>query len=180
MRKPPTKALTTAAVALALSVAALAACGEKSEDVTPGNPQPFDVALDFYVNADHAGLYVAIERGYFGDAGLDVRPRVPSDPSAPIKEVAAGRADLAISYEPEVLLARDQGLPVKAVAAVVPTPLTSLIWLQGSGIRKVKDLRGKTVATAGIPYQEAYLAAILERSDLTTDDVDLVNVQQGL
>ncbi len=159
MRKLPTKALTTAAVALALSVAALAAgCGEKSEDVTPGNPQPFDVALDFYVNADHAGLYVAIERGYFRDAGLDVRPRVPSDPSAPIKEVAAGRVDLAISYEPEVLLARDQGLPVKAVAAVVPTPLTSLIWLQGSGIRKVKDLRGKTVATAGIPYQEAYLA----------------------
>ena len=65
--------------------------------------------------------------------------------------------DLAISYEPEVLLARDQGLPVKAVAAVVPTPLTSLIWLEGSGIGKVKDLRGKTVATAGIPYQEAYL-----------------------
>ena len=61
---------------------------------------------------------------------------MPSDPSAPIKEVAAGRVDLAISYEPEVLLAHDQGLPVKAVAAVVPTPLTSLIWLKGSGIRE--------------------------------------------
>ena len=181
MSKLPTKALTTAALALALSLAALAAgCGEKSEDVAPGSPERFDVALDFYVNADHAGLYVAIERGYFRDAGLDVQPRVPSDPSAPIKEVAAGRVDLAISYEPEVLLARDQGLPVKAVAAVVPTPLTSLIWLQGSGIRKVKDLRGKTVATAGIPYQDAYLGTILERSGLTTDDVDVVNVQQGL
>ena len=76
---------------------------------------------------------------------------MPSDPSAPIKEVAAGRVDLAISYEPEVLLAHDQGLPVKAVAAVVPTPLTSLIWLKGSGIRDVKDLRGKTIATAGHP-----------------------------
>jgi putative hydroxymethylpyrimidine transport system substrate-binding protein len=168
-------------VALVVAVAALAAgCGEKSEDVSPGNPQPFDVALDFYVNADHAGLYTAIDRGYFGDAGLDVHPQVPSDPSAPIKEVAAGRVDLAISYEPEVLLAHDQGLPVKAVAAVVPTPLTSLIWLKGSGIRGVKDLHGKTIATAGIPYQGAYLQTILERSGLSTGDVDVVNVQQGL
>jgi putative hydroxymethylpyrimidine transport system substrate-binding protein len=173
--------LRTATVALVVAVAALAAgCGEKSEDVSPGNPQPFDVALDFYVNADHAGLYTAIDRGYFGDAGLDVHPQVPSDPSAPIKEVAAGRVDLAISYEPEVLLAHDQGLPVKAVAAVVPTPLTSLIWLKGSGIRGVKDLHGKTIATAGIPYQGAYLQTILERSGLSTGDVDVVNVQQGL
>jgi putative hydroxymethylpyrimidine transport system substrate-binding protein len=180
LRKPPTKSLS-ALRALALAVAALAVgCGEKSEDVTPGNPQPFDVALDFYVNADHAGLYAAIDRGYFRDAGLDVRPQVPSDPSAPIKEVAAGRVDLAISYEPEVLLARDQDLPVKAVAAVVPAPLTSLIWLKGSGIGGIKDLRGKTVATAGIPYQAAYLQAILERSQLSTDDLDVVNVRQGL
>jgi putative hydroxymethylpyrimidine transport system substrate-binding protein len=171
----------TAALALVVAAMAVAAgCGEKSEDVTPGNPQPFDVALDFYVNADHSGLYEAIDRGYFGDAGLDVRPRVPSDPSAPIKEVAADRVDLAISYEPEVLLAHDQGLPVTAVAAVVPTPLTSLIWLKGSGIRDVKDLRGKTIATAGIPYQEAYLQTILERSGLSTGDANVVNVQQGL
>jgi putative hydroxymethylpyrimidine transport system substrate-binding protein len=171
----------TAALALIVAAAVVAAgCGEKSEDVTPGNPQPFDVALDFYVNADHSGLYEGIDRGYFRDAGLDVRPQVPSDPSAPIKEVAAGRVDLAISYEPEVLIARDQGLPVKAVAAVVPTPLTSLIWLKGSGIKDVKDLRGKTIATAGIPYQAAYLQTILERSGLSTDDVNVVDVQQGL
>jgi putative hydroxymethylpyrimidine transport system substrate-binding protein len=178
LTKPRTKLLATALVLAAASLAT--GCGEKSEDVTPGNPQPFDVALDFYVNADHAGLYTAIERGYFRDAGLDVRPRVPSDPSAPIKEVAAGRVDLAISYEPEVLLARDQGLPVKAVAALVDTPLTSLIWLQGSGIDNVKGLRGKTIATAGIPYQEDYLRTILERSGLSPDDVEVVNVQQGL
>ena len=178
MTKPRTKLLATALVLAAASLAT--GCGEKSEDVTPGNPQPFDVALDFYVNADHAGLYTAIERGYFRDAGLDVRPRVPSDPSAPIKEVAAGRVDLAISYEPEVLLARDQGLPVKAVAALVDTPLTSLIWLRGSGIDNVKGLRGKTIATAGIPYQGDYLRTILERSDLSLDDVEVVNVQQGL
>ena len=85
-----------------------------------------------------------------------------------------------MSYEPEVLLAHDQGLPVKAVAAIVPTPLTSLIWLKASGIKDVKDLRGKTMATAGIPYQEAYLQTILERAGLSTNDVDTVDVQQGL
>jgi putative hydroxymethylpyrimidine transport system substrate-binding protein len=181
LRNPATHRSRIAALAVALALAALAAgCGEKSEDGTPESPQRFDLALDFYVNPDHAGVYVALDRGYFREAGLDVRPHVPSDPSAPIKEVAAGRVDLAISYEPEVLLARDQGLPVKAVAALVPKPLTSLIWLAGSGIKDVRDLRGKTIATAGIPYQSDYLETILEREDLGPGDVDEVNVQQGL
>jgi putative hydroxymethylpyrimidine transport system substrate-binding protein len=168
-------------VALAVCAATVAAgCGEKSESTTPGQPQPFSLALDFYVNPDHAGIYEAIDDGYFREAGLNVQPQTPSDPSAPIREVAAGRVDLAISYEPEVLLAHDQGLPVKAVAALVPTPLTSLIWLKDSGIQDVKDLQGKTVATAGIPYQQAYLKTILDRAGLTTSDVETVDVQQRL
>jgi putative hydroxymethylpyrimidine transport system substrate-binding protein len=94
--------------------------------------------------------------------------------------VAAGRVDLAISYEPEVLLARDQGLPVIAVAALVPRPLTSLISLPEAGIRGPEDLAGKTVATAGIPYQAEFLAAILERAALTPEDVEQVDVGLGL
>jgi putative hydroxymethylpyrimidine transport system substrate-binding protein len=171
-------ALAVALVVLAASVAA--GCGEKSESTTPGMPQPFSLALDFYVNPDHAGIYEALDKGYFREAGLDVQPQTPSDPSAPIREVAAGRVDLAVSYEPEVLLAHDQGLPVKAVAALVPTPLTSLIWLKDSGIQSVKDLNGKTIATAGIPYQDAYLKTILDRAGLSTNDVTTVDVQQGL
>ncbi len=101
---------------------------------------------------------------------------MPSDPSAPIRQVAAGRADLAISYEPEVLLAQDQGLPVIAVAAVVPHPLTSLISLPEAGIAQPADLRGKTIATAGIPYQAAYLDTILEEAGLTPDDVSQKDV----
>jgi putative hydroxymethylpyrimidine transport system substrate-binding protein len=166
------------AVAVAAAVV-VAGCGEKSEGGKPGVDQ-LTLALDFYVNADHAGIYEALDQGYFADAGLDVKPVVPSDPAAPIREVAAGRVDLAISYEPEVLLARDQGLPVKAVAALVPTPLTSLISTRKAGIRKVSDLAGKTVATAGIPYQQAYLDTILSRAGLTSSDLHVVNVQQGL
>jgi putative hydroxymethylpyrimidine transport system substrate-binding protein len=169
--------------ALALSVAALAlglaACGEKSESGGTST-EPLSLTLDFYPNPDHAGIYMAQKLGYFADAGLDVSIETPSDPAAPIKLVAAGRTDLAISYEPEVLLAREQGLDVIAVGAVVDRPLTSLIWLKKSGIRGVGDLRGKTIATAGIPYQDAYLKTILARAHLTPADVKTVNVGYGL
>ena len=90
--------------------------------------------------------------------------RQPSDPAAPIKQVAAGRVDLAISYEPEVLRARDQGLSVVSVGALVQKPLTSIISLPKAKIRKPADLEGKTVGTAGIDYQYAYLETILREA----------------
>jgi putative hydroxymethylpyrimidine transport system substrate-binding protein len=170
-----------ALLAAALLAATIAAgCGEKSEDPGDGSATPMRVELDFYVNPDHVGLFEGLDRGFFDEAGLDVETEVPSDPSAPIRQVAAGRADLAISYEPEVILARDQGLPVKAVAAVVAQPLTSMIWLRDSGIHDVGDLAGKTIATAGIPYQSAFLEQILARAGLSPDDVKEVNVGLGL
>ncbi len=172
------RALATALVVP--TVALLAGCGEKQETARSGEGEPFTVALDFYVNPDHAGLFTALERGYFEEAGLEVSTQVPSDPSAPIRQVAAGRVDLAISYEPEVLLARDQDLPVVAVAALVPRPLTSLISLPEAGIEDVSDLEGKTIATAGIPYQAEFLAAILSDAGLEPDDVTQVDVGLGL
>lgn len=158
---------------------AVSACGTKSEDVTPVRDQ-LSVAMDWYPNPDHAGFLVAEQKGYFKDAGLDVSLNSPTDPSMPIKMVAAGQADLALSYEPEVLLARQQGLDVISVAAVIDRPLTSMIWLKKSKIKRVRDLKGKTVSTAGIPYQDAYLKTILERAGLTVNDVKKVGVGQGL
>jgi putative hydroxymethylpyrimidine transport system substrate-binding protein len=167
-------------VALLAAAVGAAGCGEKSEDATGGETEQFDLALDFFVNADHAGIYTSLERGYFADAGLDVRPRVPADPSAPIKQVAAGRVDLAISYEPEVMLARDQGLDVVAVAAVIQEPLTSLISLPVAKIKEPSDLAGKTVVTAGIPYQTAYLETILRDNGVDPGDVEQVDVGLNL
>jgi putative hydroxymethylpyrimidine transport system substrate-binding protein len=168
-----------AAVALLLLALGLAACGEKSEDGS-AETEPFSLTLDFYPNPDHAGIYMAQKLGYFDEAGLDVTINTPSDPAAPIKQVAAGRTDLAISYEPEVVLANEQGLDVIAVGALVDRPLTSMIWLQKSKIGGIPDLRGKTIATAGIPYQDAYLQTILARAGLTPGDVKTVNVGYGL
>lgn len=169
-------ALALAVLAIALI---LAACGEKSEE-GGGERESFNLTLDFYPNPDHAGIYMAQKLGYFEEAGLDVSIDTPSDPAAPMKLVAAGRSDLAISYEPEVALARGQGLDVVAIAALVNRPLTSMIWLQKSGIKGVADLKGKTIATAGIPYQDAFLETILARVNLTPEDVKAVNVGFGL
>ncbi len=172
----PVLALAVALLALALG---LAACGEKSED-TAGEAEPLSLTLDFYPNPDHAGIYMAQKLGYFEEAGLDLSIHTPADPAAPIKLLAAEQTDLAISYEPEVILAREKGLDVQAVAAVVNRPLTSMIWLKKSGIKGVGGLHGKTIATAGIPYQDAYLKTILARANLTPSDVKPVNVGFGL
>jgi putative hydroxymethylpyrimidine transport system substrate-binding protein len=178
--KPPRITAIAAVLALLALALGLTACGEKSEDTTGGEAQPLSLTLDFYPNPDHAGIYMAEERGYFEEAGLDVSVAAPADPSAPLKLLAAGRTDLAISYEPEVVLAHEQGLDVVAVAALVNRPLTSMIWLSKSGIDGVPALKGKTVAYAGIPYQEAFLKTILGRAKLSLADVKAVNVGFGL
>lgn len=178
--KPPRIAAIAAALTLLLLALVLAACGEKSEDTTGAERQSLSLTLDFYPNPDHAGIYMAQKLGYFEEAGLDVSISAPSDPAAPLKLLAAGRTDLAISYEPEVVLAHEQGLPVVAVGAIVNRPLTSMIWLAKSGIKSVPDLKGKTVAFAGIPYQEAFLKTILGRANLSLSDVKAVNVGFGL
>jgi putative hydroxymethylpyrimidine transport system substrate-binding protein len=132
--------------------------------------------LDYFPNADHAGVYAAQAGGHFKQAGLKVTIRQPPDPAAPIKQVAAGRVDLAISYEPEVLRARDQGLNVVSVGAIVQKPLTSIISLPEAKIRKPADLKGKTVGTAGIDYQSAYLQTILDDANVPRDAVKERNV----
>jgi putative hydroxymethylpyrimidine transport system substrate-binding protein len=159
-----------------LAAAILAGCGEKDEPLGPKQAHPMSLLLDYFPNADHAGIYAAQAGGHFRDAGLKVSIRQPADPAAPIKQVAAGRVDLAVSYEPEVLRARDQGLDVVSVAALVREPLTSIISLPGAHIRSPADLEGKKVGTAGIDYQTAYLRTILSDAGVDPQTVKERNV----
>ena len=177
--KPLLARATVVALALVILAAGLAACGSKSND-TKGEAEKLTLDLDFYPNPDHAGIYMAQEEGFFEDAGLEVAINSPSDPSAPLKDVASGRADLAITYEPELMLAREQGLDVVAVSALVNRPLTSLMWLKKGDVKGVADLKGKTVSYAGIPYQEAFMRTILKRAKVPISTVKLVNVGFGL
>jgi putative hydroxymethylpyrimidine transport system substrate-binding protein len=166
-----------AALAVLAAALALAACGERSDRTTPaGGRERVDLVLDYVPNPDHAGLYAALKDGQFREAGLDVNPIIPPDPAAPLKLLATGRADLAISYEPELLLARDRGLDLVAVGALIQEPLTSIMSVGKKPIRRVADLKGKKVGTAGIPYQSAYLQTVLEQAGVDPGSVKQVNV----
>ena len=152
-------------VLLAATAALLAGCGVKKETTTPAGTEPLTVMLDFFPNADHAGLYAAQADGTFRRAGLDVKLQAPNDPAEPLRLLAAGKVDLAISYEPELFLARDKGLALASVAAIVQRPLTSIISLKN--ISSPGQLQGKRVGTAGIPYQSAYLQTIAKQAGVS-------------
>lgn len=164
-----------ALAALALAAGALTACAGKPEESGQAQPRKLALVLDYLPNPDHVGIYTAQATGEFEKAGLDVTIRTPSDPAAPLKLVAAGRADLAISYEPEVLLARDKGARVLSVAALAQRPLTSLMSVKGRPVEP-KDLAGKRIGTAGIPYQDAYLQEILDGAGVDPKSVTKINV----
>ncbi|HEX8102502.1 MAG TPA: ABC transporter substrate-binding protein [Solirubrobacteraceae bacterium] len=175
----------TRRIALLAALAALAAglvgCGEKDEPATGAAPaaklEPFTVVLDYFPNADHAGIYAAQASGEYKRAGLDVRIQPPPDPAAPLKLVQAKRADLAITYEPELLLARDAGATgLVSVGALVQKPLTSLMSVGKKAIGSAGELAGKRVGTAGIPYQSAYLRTILEAAGVDPASVKETSV----
>ncbi len=164
------------AAALLACAIVLGGCGTKQDVFSAPAAKPFSVMLDFFPNADHAALYSAIAHGYFREVGLDVHPQAPADPAEPLKLLAAGRVDMAISYEPEVLLARDQGLKVVSIGALVQRPLTSIIALPSKHVTSVADLAGKTVGTAGIPYQAAELRTALQHAKIEPSTVREANV----
>jgi putative hydroxymethylpyrimidine transport system substrate-binding protein len=164
------------AAACLICAVAIAGCGSKQDALTAPGVKRVTVMLDFFPNADHAALYSGIARGDFRAVGLDVQPEAPADPAEPLKLLAAGRVDIAISYEPELLLARDQGLKVVSIGALVQRPLTSIIALPGKHVARVASLAGKRVGTAGIAYQAAELHTALQHAGVKPSAVQETNV----
>jgi putative hydroxymethylpyrimidine transport system substrate-binding protein len=160
--------LVLPAVAAALFAAG---CGEKSDTVSTKGTQSLSLMLDYYPNADHVGIYAGQAEGDFARSGLKLQVQQPGDTTSPLKLLAAGKVDLAISYEPELLLARDKGERLVAVGAVVQKPLTSIIAIGSKHIKTPADLKGKRVGTAGIPYQDAFLKTILAKANVPESSV---------
>lgn len=175
------------ASALAALLLALAACGGSppggasspsgtgSKDATQVR-----VLLDWFPNPDHAGLYTAESEGFFKDEGLNVNLTPPSNPADPLKLVAAGQVPLGISYEPDIISAKAEGLHVTAVAAVIPVALNSLMAPDTSPIKSPGQLSGHTVGTAGLPSDDLYLEQIFSKYGIQPSSVKKVNVGSDL
>lgn len=142
--------------------------------------EPLTLLLDWFVNPDHAPVIVAQERGYFAEAGLEVEIIAPSDPNDPPKLVAAGEAEIAISYQPQLHIQVDQGLPLARIGTLVASPLNSLVVLADSPITTIADLKGRKVGFSVGGFEDALLGAMLAKNGLTLADVELVNVNFAL
>ncbi len=141
---------------------------------------PLTLWLDWYPNSDHAGIYVALAKGYYARAGLAVQPRVPAGAADALTLVAHGTGDIAVSYEPGVLLARAQGVPVVATGAIVQGPLNCVMTLADSGITRPRQLQGRLVGIAGLPSDQTTLAAVVRHDGGDPQQVKTVVVNYGL
>lgn len=136
--------------------------------------------LDWFINPDHGPLIIAREKGFFAAQGLEVEMVEPADPSAPPKLVAAGQADLAVSYQPQLHVQVAEGLPLTRIATLVATPLNSLVVLEDGGVQSIADLKGKKVGFSVGGFEDVLLGTMLQKHGLSIDDVELVNVNFSL
>ncbi|MQX36286.1 ABC transporter substrate-binding protein [Roseospira navarrensis] len=168
------RSVRTLAAPLLAATLALTALPARAAD------ESLTILLDWFVNPDHAPLVVAKEKGFFTDEGLDVDLVAPADPNDPPKLVAAGQALLAVSYQPQLHIQVDRGLPLARVGTLVATPLNSVVVLADGPIETLADLEGRTVGFSVGGFEDALLGAMLEDAGVSPDDVTLVNVNFSL
>jgi len=150
--------------------------GNSTADSSNNKLQKVSIMLDWYPNAVHSLLYVAQEKGYFKEQGLDVDIKMPADTNDPLRMVAANQVDIAISYQPEVLIARDEQIPVQSFGALVRHPLNTLMFPADSPIQSPKDLAGKTVGYPSIPLDEAIINTMVKNDGGNPNKVKMVDV----
>ena len=161
---------------MTLALGLLAGCG--SQKKTEEKPlREMNVVLDWYPNALHAFLYTAIERGYFAEEGLDVKIQFPANENDALALVSAGRAEIGLYYEHDVIQAvANQGVRIKSIGAVVQSPLNVILSLKNKNILSPKDLVGKTVGYGGTALSEALVRTMVSAVGEDPKDVNLINV----
>ena len=142
--------------------------------------QPVTLMLDWFVNPDHGPIIVAQQKGFFAEEGLEVEIIAPADPADPPKMAAAGRADIAVSYQPQLHLMVAEGLPLTRVGTLVATPLNCLMVRADGPVDTIADLKGRKVGFSIAGVEVAMLTAMLAPHDLTMDDLTMVNVNFAL
>ncbi len=174
-------ALLAAGALLLTGCGAQGAANSNAETGADGGPEDnvyhLTVVLDWYPNALHAFLYEAQEKGYFAEQGLDVDIQSPAGVNDAMSMVAAGKADIGLYYQQDVIQARaEQNVPIKSIGAVVQGPLNIVLSLKDKNITSPKDLEGKTVGYAGTELSEALVRSIMKDSGADPDSVNMVDV----
>jgi putative hydroxymethylpyrimidine transport system substrate-binding protein len=170
-------------VGLMMAVLTAAGCGGESETKADhmraekaAHLEKLRVTLDGQEGAENVGIVMAQKRGFFADAGLAVSVLGPALPARPVPYVATREDDLGVTQEPQLVLAKEKGAPVVAVGSLIGRPTAAMIWLKKSRIDGMADLKGKTIAIPGVPFQKAFLKSCLARYGLTLADVKVKNV----
>jgi NitT/TauT family transport system substrate-binding protein/putative hydroxymethylpyrimidine transport system substrate-binding protein len=164
-------------VAALLAAALLAAptgCGGGGAE--PGAPKGATLVLDFQPNAVHSGIYAAQATGDFGDEGLDLTIREPSSTADSAKLLESGRAEFAVMDINDFGIARERGLDLVAIAAIVQRPLASVIARDRNEIRTPADLAGKTIGVTGVPSDDAVLDTVLRTGGVDPSSVHRVTI----
>lgn len=146
----------------------------------PAMAEKLTVLLDWFVNPDHGPLVIAHDKGFFASAGLEVELVQPADPNDPPKLVAAGQGDIAITYQPQLYLQVQEGLPLVRIGTLVATPLNTLVALKDGPVATIADLKGRKIGYSVGGFEDALLKAMLEPHGLKLADVELVNVNFSL
>ena len=159
------------------SVAACSSGQTAENENTAGELQDFDIVLDWYPNAVHSFIYVAMEKGYYEDEGLNVNVQFPSNTNDAISLTAAGQADGGLYYQTNtVSTAANQNIPIKVIGTVVQHPLNIVMSMGERGIKGAKDLKGKIVGYPGTPGNEVFIKAMMEHNGLKYEDVTMQDV----
>jgi putative hydroxymethylpyrimidine transport system substrate-binding protein len=160
----------------------VSACGKNNVKESEKNSaatdklQKVSLMLDWYPNAVHSFLFVAEEKGYFKEQGLDVDIQMPADTNDPLKLVAANQIDMAMSYQPQVLVARSEDIPVQSIGAIVRHPLNQLMVPANGSIKSPKDLAGKTIGYPSIPLDEAIIQTMVKADGGDAGKTKMVDV----
>lgn len=148
-----------------------------SSTKSPPITKEVHVILDGQQGPETLGILMAIHNGYFEEAGIYAFAGIPLEPNRPVNYIAKGIGSIGVAQQPQVVIGKEQGAPVVAVGSLISQPTAAMIWLQGSKIHGIADLKGKTIGIPGVPFQKAFLKTVLAGAGLTLDDVKVKNLR---
>lgn len=163
-------------VVVAVVLAGCTGTAQNSNGKAKKELEDMSVMLDWYPNAVHSAIYVAQEKGYFKDEGLNVKIEMPADTNDPLKLAATGKVDLALSYQTQTVISRAEGIPVVSVATLVRHPLDVIMSKKESGIKTPKDLEGKNVGYPSTSISEALVATMVKKDGGNFSKVKMTDV----